>query len=500
MHALGHLGDGLGDIVVVEVVLVVEVGSRVQRLALRKGHSPPLVEILAGSALDETVEVDCHHGLGTRSYGSSTHRVLVGGVVVGTVLPVLEVLEAVAQTAAAGKGIRAVGKVAEEAVSLGPHLSGEVGIIRVGEIVASVGEQCHGLHREGQKVIVALLVEPVHKVLLQPVEGLPFRSRSVREAEVTEHALEVVAVKVTYVPKNGLIATVACRHVHRVHNLLEVVVDDLHEGALLGIHFHDVVQVLEVIVTVVLADEIVQVHQELRSGHRSHELGGDGINEVDELAAERLEVGRCNGHAAQFLEAADEERVHRDGYTVREARRTALVVFIQDVRVQILEVLVGEGAAVQGLYLVAHDITVLLDVVLLVELVAQGHNVFAGDVGIGVELGSRCSIGGCDVVLDEVPLLAQVDVGIKLVDVCVGYALVDGHQRLLHLAADFSAGNSFIDIKVIDNRHYYRVVTVLLGRLVCFVNTSGKFGFVELLYGAVGLTYIHYILFLIILK
>ena len=55
-------------------------------------------------------------------------------------------------------------------------------------------------------------------------------------------------------------------------NLLEVVVDDFHKRPLLGVHLHDVLKVIEIVVTVVLADEVVQVHQELRRRHRTHKL------------------------------------------------------------------------------------------------------------------------------------------------------------------------------------------------------------------------------------
>ena len=109
-------------------------------------------------------------------------------------------------------------------------------------------------------------------MLLEPAERLPPGSGTVREAEVAEHALEVVLVEIAYVPEHGLVAPVAGGHVHRVHHLLEVVVDDLDERALLGVELHDIVEVSEVVVAVVLADEVVEVHQELRGGHRAHEL------------------------------------------------------------------------------------------------------------------------------------------------------------------------------------------------------------------------------------
>ena len=157
-------------------------------------------------------------------------------------------------------------------MSLGPHLRREVGIFLVDEIVLAVGQQSHRLDREGQDVAVPLLVEPVHEMLLEPGKGLPLRLAAVRETEVAEHAAEVALVEVADVPEHRLIPTVAGRHIHGMYNLLEVVVDDFHKRPLLGVHLHDVLKVIEIVVTVVLADEVVKVHQELRRRHRTHKL------------------------------------------------------------------------------------------------------------------------------------------------------------------------------------------------------------------------------------
>ena len=196
------------------------------------------------------------------------------GVVVRLV-NLVQLGDRVAQTAAAREAVRTVGQVAEEAVSLRPHLRREVGIFLVDEIVLAVGQQRHCLDREGQDVAVPLLVEPVHEVLLEPGKGLPLRLAAVRETEVAEHAAEVALVEVADVPEHRLIPTVAGRHIHGMYNLLEVVVDDFHKRPLLGVHLHDVLKVIKIVVTVVLADEVVKVHQELRGRNGSHELGGD---------------------------------------------------------------------------------------------------------------------------------------------------------------------------------------------------------------------------------
>ena len=355
----------------------------------------------------------------------------------------------------------------------------------------SVGEEGHRLHGEGEDVMVAFLVEPVHEMALQPVEGLPLGGGAVGETEVAEDALEVGLVEVADVPEDGLVTAVAGGHVHGVDDLLEAVVDDLAQGALLGVVLNDVVEVLEIIVTVVLADEIVEVHQELGGGYRAHELGRYGIDEVDELAAEALEVGGGDGYAAKLLEAADQERIHGDGHAVGETGSAAFVVLVEDVGIEVLEVLVCKMAAVEGLDLVDHDIAVLLDVVLLVELVAEGDDVLAGDVGIGVELGAGRSVCCCNIVLYEVAFLAEVEVCVELVDVGVGDFLVDGHQGVFHLPADLRACYAVIDVKVVDDRDDDCVFTVLTCTLVCLVYATGQFRLVVLFGCAIGFTYFH---------
>ena len=102
-------------------------------------------------------------------------------------------------------------------------------------------------------------------------------------------------------------------------------------------------------------------------------------------------------------------------------------------------------------------------------------------------------VGRRDVVLDEVALLPEVDSGVEGLDVRVRDLLVDGHQRLLDLTADLCAGYALIDIEIVDYRHDYRVVAILVRRLVGLVDTSGKFGPVVLLDRTVCLTNVHVI-------
>ena len=328
-------------------------------------------------------------------------------------------------------------------------------------------------------------------MLLQPAEGVPDGSGAVGETEVTEHALEVGLVKITDVPEHSLVAAVAGGHVHGVNHLLEIVVDDLDQGALLEIVLYHRVQLGEIVVAIVLAQEVVKVHQELRSGHGAHKLGTYGIDQVDELTAEAFEVGGGNGNSAELFETALQERIHGNGYAVGVAGGAALVVLVQDVALKVGYIPVGHFTAVERLDLVAHDVAVLLDVVLLVQLLSESDYIFSCDVGVGVELGTGGGVGSVDIVLDKVTLLAQIKAGVKALDVFQRSLLVDGHQRLHHLAADFLAGNFVVDVKVVGDGDYHLFGALLAGGHICLAYSAFQFFVVEFFVGSVRLSNVH---------
>ena len=174
-------------------------------------------------------------------------------------------------------------------------------------------------------------------------------------------------------------------------------------------------------------------------------------------------------------------------------------MLVKDVAFKILDVLARERASVQGLDLVLHDVTVLLDVVLLVELLAEGHDVLAGDIGVGVELGAGGGVGRGDVVADEVALLAQIQTRVELLDVGHGDLLVDGHQALLDLTPDLTAGDLVVNVEVLRDRDNHSLGTFLASCLVGLAYAVHQFDLVVLLIRAIGLAYsyihIQFILF-----
>ncbi len=171
-------------------------------------------------------------------------------------------------------------------MSLGPHLSRKVGISFIRIAVASVSKKRHGLHWECKEIVAAFLIEPVHEMSLKPVKSLPPWSRTIRKTEVPEYTLKIVLIEITYIPEHCLITPIASWHIHRVHHLLEVIVNDLHQSTLLDIQLHHLIKTVKVVVTIILSDEIVKIHKKLRCSYRTHKLGGDRINEINELPAE----------------------------------------------------------------------------------------------------------------------------------------------------------------------------------------------------------------------
>ena len=93
--------------------------------------------------------------------------------------------------------------------------------------------------------------------------------------------------------------------------------------------------------------------------------------------------------------------------------------------------------------------------------------------------------------MDEVALLAEVESGIEGLDVFKGDPLVDGHQGVHYLAADFLAGNLVVDIEVVRDRNDYFFGAGLSCVCICEPYASFKFLEVELFVSPIGFPYIH---------
>ena len=83
-----------------------------------------------------------------------------------------------------------------------------------------------------------------------------------------------------------ILPSVSGRHIHRMNNLLETIINDLSERPLFACVFDNFIQTLKIILSVVLLYEIVKVHEVFRSGYGAEELTTNGIHQIYELSAE----------------------------------------------------------------------------------------------------------------------------------------------------------------------------------------------------------------------
>ena len=209
-------------------------------------------DVITNSVLDSTVEVDGEHRFRARRDTTGTKRIAEAIV-----------SDCVTQTAARRETVGIIGYIGEERVTFGIHLCGEIAVLFVLD-VSVLSQERHRLNREGQDATGTLFVEPIHETTLQPIQALPMRSLTVRETEVIEQALEIVAVIVADIPEDRLEVTSTRRLIQAIYDLLEVVGDDLIDRTTLEAEIDYLVRTFVVILTKLLLNEIVHIHQELR--------------------------------------------------------------------------------------------------------------------------------------------------------------------------------------------------------------------------------------------
>ena len=125
-----------------------------------------------------------------------------------------------------------------------------------------------------------------------------------------------------------------------IDDLLKAVGDHLVDGAMLGGEVHHLVRGLPIVGSVFQADEIVEVHEELRCGTSPAEHAGDHEDHVDKSSTEGFEIGRCGGIASNGHGAPDEPGIHGDGCAV--VGKGCLVVLIYEMMCEFVEILVGK--------------------------------------------------------------------------------------------------------------------------------------------------------------
>ena len=229
-------------------------------------------------------------------------------------------------------------------MSLAIHLGCELAPLGILAVTILVGKQCHCLHGEGQQGLRTLLIEPFHKALLQPRKTIPIGLRTVGEVEVAEDRLKVIAVIVSDIPEHGLIVTGTCGLVQCVDNLLKIVSDDLVDRALLQTEVSLIVWALPIVQAILLADEVVHVHQELGCCAGATKHRADHEHHVDESASKRLQVGGGCRVTTDAGRTTDKPGVHRDRCTI--VRQRCLIIFINEVVSQLVNIFVGQFFAV----------------------------------------------------------------------------------------------------------------------------------------------------------
>ena len=121
---------------------------------------------------------------------------------------------------------------------------------------------------------------------MQPAERLPVGLAAVGEEEISEQALEIVAVVVSHVPEHGLEIPRSGRLVDRIDDLFETIGDDLVDRAPFLREIDHLVRPFEIVGAVLLADKIVHIHQKFGCGAGAAEHTRHDKNHIHEAAAE----------------------------------------------------------------------------------------------------------------------------------------------------------------------------------------------------------------------
>ena len=345
---------------------------------------------------------------------------------------------------------------------LGVHLSREVSPFLVDD-VAVLAEKSHRLDGEGEHRLGSFLIEPLHEALLEPAQRFPLGLASVGEDELSEEALEVGTVVVGDVPEHRLVVARAGRLVDGVDNLLEAVADNLVDGALLCRDVNLTVGVQIVVVTVLTADEVVEVHEKLGCGARTAQHARHHEYHVDEPSAEGLQVRRSRRVSTDGTEPFEEPGVHCDGgAVVCEAR---LVVLVDEVLVKQAQVLVGQLLAVHFLQPLGEHSAVEADEALLGQLADERGDVLLLHVGVGVELAACGCVGRVAIINKEGKFVEHLAV--------FGVLLAVEHERL-----------GYGKVLLSHQGYFYLILNLFHAHAVGYVDAAKDVG--QLLLGGEG--------------
>ena len=253
---------------------------------------------------------------------------------------------------------------------------------------------------------------------MQFFDGFPFRPAEcfVRKGKAFKHRFEIILVVNGNIPKHGLVIARGGRLVDGVHHLLEIArqlradgfpsdfgtAAECRIGGFLG-------QPVHIVFAELFAGEIVEIGQKFHRRHRAGKLRTHREHQIDERTAERSQIFRRFGFAAQLREPVEQERIHGNAGAV--GAQAAFVVCIDFVVFQLAHIFVCQFPAEQLGDFVRHQPAVYLDEIVFHQFGFQRGNVFQGNVGVGIH---RRTVGGVErlfVVLDKIHFVLQLGFG-----------------------------------------------------------------------------------------
>lgn len=294
-------------------------------------------------------------------------------------------------------------------MTLGPHLGNEILPFLI-DVILAVVQQVYGLHREREDLSAALIVQPIHESFLKPVDGIPFHRRAVRKNKVLKHAFEVRMIEIGHIPENGLISACCGGLIQRVDDLFKGICYDLVDGALSGGGIYYIACLGIVIVTILLADEVIQIALPLRATDGTAELACQCKDEIHKGAVEGRQVLRGSAGTADTHVPMQEERVQGNRYAVGLAHKTSLIMAVDLMLFQLPEIFLSQIDAIHLAQLLIHGKAVEGNSVLLEDFGLQRCDTCFLHICVGIDGTSGGWVVCSGIAFDEIliPLVGLI--------------------------------------------------------------------------------------------
>ena len=147
--------------------------------------------------------------------------------------------------------------------------------------------------------------------------------------------------------------------------------------------------------------------------------------------------------------AVEQPGVHRHAGAV--VGNAGLVVFVDEMVVEVIEVLVGQFLAIHILDAIAEHTAVEADEARLGQFADERGDVLLLHVGVGVVFAAGGGVACVAVVDEELHLVLHLTILIVLLaieDISLGHLVIAlGHQGSLHLVLDLLHGDAVVDVE-----------------------------------------------------